>query len=539
MSRLRNTIYYEFYKDRGHGLEYLSMGTKVIGNTSIATGIDTIPTLTLTIPLEELPDEALNEIETQLTVEPRLQRYVIKVFFQVEGKQKYIFPGIVDSMTIDYAGYSVEIGMSHRVAEMRNWAMPVNYTVKKSNLSFILGSQGAFLGSPDGTTERVRLDYEGNSGDTEVSMTFGSNDKLAALSEALDNTEKLHFYVDLASEDRIVIGEFGDDSKVIISPYAYLTDDCDPEVDTANIYVTMLTEPISNIDYTNHFNRAIVFCGDVDYGVEHLTLRWLYENPAEQDPMFPVGKYEKVINQTPEPTEDEEHERLINNEKIYNNYEPIVFETNGNREFFVTDKYQLERDDNVVRSTTYRFSDLYPIPNLSKDVDEDGTVDELIITEEDRIEIVKQAYQRAIRKLKNNRPEQTYQMNITALPETIKEGQKITFQYTKKVKKQNDDECDVPPQEVTIVNLNTSLFLTKRTIVFDDVMNEYATVSLDNELRTKDISATEIELLNWISGKQDEESSDENEAGESSSGTGSTSGEPNRYDIGEDKWRLT
>ena len=54
-----------------------------------------------------------------------------------------------------------------------------------------------------------------------------------------------------------------------------------------------------------------------------------------------------------------------------------------------------------------------------------------------------------------------------------------------------------------IMNLDKCLYLTKRTITFDNSMNEITTVTLDSELRTRDIDATEIELREAAAEPQD------------------------------------
>lgn len=124
---------------------------------------------------------------------------------------------------------------------------------------------------------------------------------------------------------------------------------------------------------------------------------------------------------------------------------------------------------------------------------------ELTITDEDRIEISKRAYIRTIRKLKAQRPEDVYQLNTTALPVGVRDGQYIFFTYSKSIRVY-DPECDTKFTERKIVNVNTNLYLTKRTITFDSAMNEVATITLDSELRTRDVSVAELELKTKATG---------------------------------------
>lgn len=477
-------------------------GMRVLGNNTITTGVDVVPTATLTIPLEDLPSEIMDEVSDGRVAEPRLNNYTIKVFYQVGGRVKYRFIGIVDKMNIDYANYLVTFNLSHRVARMREWLMPANYTIKNTKISHALGRGGAAIGYPtvirntQSYSMHVDIDYEGSAGDVTLEMTFGSNNKLAALTEALKNTEKLHFYVDLQDSegDRIVIGEFGEVSGIVASTIPFNQDDCEPE--DLSKYVTLLTEPQYNVDYTNHYNRAVVLCGDVDDGVLHLTLREVYKDTSLQVPGFPVGKYENSVDLQPEPAYDDDGKK-INNEKIYTDYEIVAYPDNGNREYYVTDTKQLEEDKGIILHTVFKYNDLYPIPSLKQDLDGDGEMEDLVITDADRIEIARRAYLRAVRELMAQRPQKTYQFNCTALPETLRDGQKVNLVYAKTATHQ-DEECDTEFTERKVVNINTALYMTKRTITFDAAMNEYATMTLDNELRPRAISAVEVKLRQAI-----------------------------------------
>lgn len=506
MAKLRNTIYYEFYELSGESEIFRGEGTETLGTTTITTGIDTVPAMSLAIPMANFPESVLGDDPDNIILEPKLQNYILKVHIHVDGVPKYLFQGVFDHIDLDEANYTASITLSHRVARMRTWAMPINYTVKNMPIHHALGKDGAALGyktdpnSPnmqaDTDNPQVTIDYEDTyASDTTLEMTFGSNNKLAALTEAIENTEDLHFYVDLDDPegDRIVIGRFGEYAttapKIIVSPYPEYNDECDEEPEPQ--YVTMLTEPHYDVDYFEHYNRAIVFCGDIQDGVLHLTLEQIYNNPSLQTPGFPVGKYEYEFNLQPD-AEYDDNGKKINNEKIYQNYDIIAYSKNGNREFYVEDSEQLKRDGGVVLHTTYQFNDIYPIPKLQT-TDDDGDKVELVITDDDRVEIVKRAYQRAVRKLKAQRPERVYQMNTTALPVGTRDGQYVWFTYSKEVNVP-DEECEEKFHKRKVVNVNSNLYLTKRTITFDEVLNEVTTITLDHELRTRDISAAELEL---------------------------------------------
>lgn len=510
----KTSVYYEFWKDGN----YVSTGFKTLGNFEIQTGIDTVPTMSLTIPISELPKA---DVSTPLAgYEVKYARYEIHVFIQTEGKTKYKFFGIVDNVEMDFANYSVTFNLSHRIARMREWIMPVNYAVKNTDFDFAIGKDGCQLGSSstihDAQSYDMEIDIEMVVNEMpKLEMTFSSTNKLAALSEACEQTENLHWRVDLTDteQDHIVISEFGDRKECLISPEPLPGEDCSGTDNSS--YVTMLTEPVYSIDYTNHFNRAVVFCGDIGYGIMHLTLKSLYDIKSyREDKEFPIGKYDKEINlkeetaYADESASEEEKCRVakINNEKFYTDNEMIIYADNDNREFYVTDRKTLDEiDGGIVKQTIYNFSDLYPIPKLDGvDYESDKCEKiEYMITDEDRLEITKRAYAKAVRNLKAQRPAETYQFNCGALPVTVQDGDKVDFAYSKKMFPQFPEEIgaecnDKDTEPETVVSISGELYVTKRTITFDDVLNEYTTLTLDEELRPRAINAVEIELTRKI-----------------------------------------
>lgn len=480
----RNSIFYEFYKNG----TFVRDGMRITGPVKITTGVDSLPTMSLRIPLEDLPEN-------------NMSNYDIKIMIQVENKLKYVFWGVVDNMEIDFANYQVSLNLSHRVARMREWTMPAGYTVKSTNISHIIGEGGVRLGEPSTVFDKTLPYYMKVNikclNDPTIEHEFSSTDKLSALSELVEATEKCHWRVLLnTDEPTIEIGEFGEEADVEISPNPVFEDGDEP---APARYVTMLTEPTFNVDYTDHYNRAVVFCGDVGAGVFHLTLKEVYEDESLQLPGFPVGMYDQEINLQPEPEYDD-NDRAINNEKVYKENELVVFAPNTNREYFVTDTQQLEEDGGIVKSTNFTFANMHPIPKLSE-TDEDGNEIEYQITDNDRIEIAKRAYYKAIRELKAQRPEYTYQFNCTALPlydgdgVSPVDGCTVHFTYSKDVADTDNDDPDCPSKGVRkIVNVDVKYYMTNRIITFDSVLNEYATITLDRELRPRAIDAVEWEL---------------------------------------------
>lgn len=172
--------------------------------------------------------------------------------------------------------------------------------------------------------------------------------------------------------------------------------------------------------------------------------------------------------------------KKINNEKTYSDYDIIQYTANTNREYYVTDSVQLEKDGGVVKQEVHQYSDLYPIPGTDK-----------VITTDDIIEMEKRAYRRAVRMLKAQRPEEAIQFQTTALPNDVFVGDKIRFIYTKTLTE--IDECG-DKKETDIISIDDYYYITKINPEFDDALNEVDNITLDKELRTNDFDVPELEL---------------------------------------------
>ena len=90
----RNSIYYEFWRN---DVGLVKTGFRVIGSVQITTGIDTVPTMSLTLPLDELPEKSgAMQLGGLVGLETNFANYTIRVYFYQKGVLKYKFSGIVD-----------------------------------------------------------------------------------------------------------------------------------------------------------------------------------------------------------------------------------------------------------------------------------------------------------------------------------------------------------------------------------------------------------------------------------------------------------
>lgn len=269
------TAWYDFIEANGGGV--IHRGNKFLDKISIDYEIDTVPTMRLTIPLAEMPKNRASWNTMQ-----------IKVFLG----DKYVFWGIIDGFEIDYAHYSVSLNLSHIVAEHRTQFMPVNLIVKNMPLKNLYNHM-------DFAMDGWMYEFSDKAANSRIEYTFSAENKLAAISECVEQTEDIHWRVKLTEEKVVQFGEFGMIKPVVLSQARSFPDECTNTQDES-YYPVMLTEPVLKMDFTEHVNRIVVLCGDIDKDVEHLTLKHVYEHPEWWTDGFPIGMYEKNINQQDE-----------------------------------------------------------------------------------------------------------------------------------------------------------------------------------------------------------------------------------------------
>lgn len=276
-----DTAWYDFIEGNGGGV--IHRGNKFLATIEMSTEIDTVPTMSITIPLAEMPKNRALWNTMQ-----------IKVFLG----DKYVFWGIIDSFSIDYAKYSVSLDLSHIVAEHRTQFMPVNLIVKNMPLKNLYNHMDFAM---DGWV----YEFSQKAADARIEYTFSAENKLAAINECIEQTEEIHWRVKLTEEKVVQFGEFGDIKDVVVSQARAFPDECTNTQDLLR-YPVMLTEPVLKMDFTDHVNRIVVLCGDIDKDVEHLTLKHVYEHPEWWTEGFSIGMYEKNINQQDETQYDDD-----------------------------------------------------------------------------------------------------------------------------------------------------------------------------------------------------------------------------------------
>ena len=243
------------------------------------------------------------------------------------------------------------------------------------------------------------IDYQDGSSDTLIDYVYSRQDKLAALTKTMELTEDLFWRVGFINEKKIEVGKFGEHKNWIVSVRP-----------SEGRNIGIISGPTIDYDFRKVVNVATVYSEKSAGGMNSLTLREVYSNPALQDPDFPV-----VILRT-----------NVNNERDYSKYitQFPALAPNNELEYAVLDNESIALEDGHLIEGTFAFND---ITSFVEEKDDEGKAKE--ITDQDRIDAAVTAYKATMRKLKQAR--RSYKINVVVeqLPPEIQVGDKIRFIY--------------------------------------------------------------------------------------------------------------
>lgn len=134
----RSSVYYIFQKKvldsetyAGYKIKYeeVCRGTRLVGNgLTITQALDDVPTASITIPIEDLPKDDKGIPVTNLN------NYRVLISVMVNNKRKYGMACVVESIEVNYEDEIATLSLVHRMAEMKQWLMPINLIVKNMPL---------------------------------------------------------------------------------------------------------------------------------------------------------------------------------------------------------------------------------------------------------------------------------------------------------------------------------------------------------------------------------------------------------------------
>ena len=241
-----------------------------------------------------------------------------------------------------------------------------------------------------------RLNMSDKAANWNIDYVYSRQNKLEALTKTTELTEDIFWRVRFVNEKVVDISEFGERKQWIISI---------KPVGPNNIQ--LIDDPTIEYDFENVINLATVYSEKSDTGMSSMTLREVYNNPRLQTDGFPV-----VILRN-----------NVNNERDYRMYTTQYpkLAPNNELEYAVIDEESVAMEGGHVIEGTYAFTDLAPF-----DIDLEKGEE---VSDEDRIEAAKTAYEAVKRKLRQARRRYEIHLTTTELPADIAPGDKVRFIY--------------------------------------------------------------------------------------------------------------
>lgn len=305
-----------------------------------------------------------------------------------------------------------------------------------------------------------RLNYEHGAGDETVDYVYSRQNKLDAMTKTMELTKDLFWRVRFVDERVMDISPFGDEKDLILS-----------KKPSGPKNVRIIEDPEITHEYDHVINCATVYSEKSDTGVSSLTLREIYDNPELQEEGFPVV----VIRAN------------VNNERDYHKYTaqfPVLAPNNW-LEYAVIDEESVALESGTLIESTYAFNDIAPFAQEVEEID-DQTHE---IADEDRIKAAKQAYDAAIRRLKQNRRRYEIKFPLEEMPAWIAPGDKVRFIYDNGLYILAD--CSV--YQKMVLEYDDFFYVTKIDYDIDDLGAEVDTVVLEKEIRVYDRDVIEYD----------------------------------------------
>jgi len=298
-----------------------------------------------------------------------------------------------------------------------------------------------------------RLNYAPGAGEQTIEYVYSRQNKLQALTKTLELTKDLFWRVRFVNERVMDISPFGDLFNHFLTTRP-----------SSHIQTRLITEPKITHEYDHVINCVTVYSEKSDTGVSSMTLREIYNNPALQEPGFPV-----VILRA-----------NVNNERDYRAYadQPPVLAPNNWLEYAVIDEESVALESGHLIEASFAFNDLSPFAQEVEEIDKNTHE----IADEDRIKAAKIAYAAAIRKLKQARRRYEIEFTTEELPPGLNVGDKVRLLYNNKLLILED--CS--RYEEMVLAENDIYYVIKMD--YDIGLNgaEVDTVTLSKEIRVYD-----------------------------------------------------
>lgn len=291
------------------------------------------------------------------------------------------------------------------------------------------------------------IEFSDNAKEAKIDYVYSRQNKLDALTKTCELTSDLAWRVGFTNEKLIEISEFGEQKPYIISLKP-----------SGRTNIRIVTEPQIDYDFENIVNVATVYSAKSDSGMSSLTMREIYNDPSLQKDGFPV------IILKPN----------VNNERDYSKYieQPMAIAPNNELEFAVLDLEGIAQAGGYLVESSFAFNDISPFA-----VDnEDGKT--TTITDTDRLNAAKQAYEATIKKLKAGRPKYSIEIETEELPTEINVGDMVRLLYDNNV--YILESCTAYMKK--ILSYDDYFYVTKINYDIEEDGGEVDTITLSKEL---------------------------------------------------------
>lgn len=352
----------------------------------------------------ELMDTPQTSLSLPLSYKDFLSgREEIKIFISDK-----CFWGIVSGLTL--TDETIEVDIDHIIKEWEFRQISVNNAIKEKNINIIYKEEDeSSAPTVEEQLEKIyndtnfampgwKLNFSDKAKETKIDYVYSRQTKLDALTKTMELTPDLFWRVRFINNKEVDISEFGSDSGYMIT-----------ENPSGSKNIQLIEEPKIEYDFDSVVNLMTVYSEKSDTGMSSLTLREVYNDKSLQLDSFPV-----VILRN-----------NVNNERDYSKYvtQYPSLAPNNELEYAILDEESIALEGGTVIEDTVAFNDIAPFETK----DEEGNTKE--ITDADRIEAAKTAYNAAVKKLKLARRRYKIKITVGEMPGSINVGDKIRFIY--------------------------------------------------------------------------------------------------------------
>lgn len=290
------------------------------------------------------------------------------------------------------------------------------------------------------------IDIDDPTGEEMIDYVYSRENKLDALTQTMELTEKSFWRVGFTNEKKVELGVFGEKK-----PYIFSTKP------SGKTNIRIIEEPTIDYDFENVINVATVYSDKSDSGMSSLTLREVYNDRTLQKDGFPVV----ILHAN------------VNNERNYKKYITTSATTskiapNAELEFAVLDEKSIALESGTLHEGTYSFNDMSPFE-----------LDGKKITDKKRVKAAKTVYNRVIRRLRQARRSYNVTLRTEELPSDLNVGDRVRLLYDNRI--WNIEACSSYWKK--ILSYDDWFYITAITYDIDEVGVETNTVTLAKWIR--------------------------------------------------------